>query len=107
MPAIDFKLISADSHVNPRTEMWAEYLAPEFRARAPRVEKTDEADFEVFEGKRKPIAGLSSSAGRPPEEYTSDIRRFDEVRPGGWDPAERLRDQDIDGVEAEVLFGAV
>ena len=24
-------LISADSHVNPRTEMWAEYLAPEFR----------------------------------------------------------------------------
>jgi uncharacterized protein len=107
MAAIDFKLISADSHVNPRTEMWAEYLAPEFRAVAPRVERTDEADFEVFEGKRKPIASLSSVGGRRPEEYTSAIRRFDEVRPGGWDPAERLKDQDIDGVQAEVLFGAV
>jgi predicted TIM-barrel fold metal-dependent hydrolase len=101
------KLISADSHVNPRTEMWAEYLAPEFRDRAPRVESTDEADFEVFEGKRKPIANLSSVGGRRPEEYTATIRRFDEVRPGGWEPAARLEDQDIDGVEAEVLFGAV
>ncbi len=107
MAKIDFKLISADSHVNPRTEMWAEYLAPEFRDRAPRVERTDEADYEVFEGKRKPIANLSSIAGRRPEEYTSAIRRFDEVRPGGWEPAARLEDQDIDGVDAEVLFGAV
>jgi predicted TIM-barrel fold metal-dependent hydrolase len=102
-----YKLISADSHVNPRTEMWAEYLAPEFKDRAPRVESTEEADFEVFEGKRKPIANLSSVGGRRPEEYTPTIRRFDEVRPGGWEPAARLEDQDIDGVAAEVLFGAV
>jgi predicted TIM-barrel fold metal-dependent hydrolase len=87
--------------------MWADYLAPEFRDRAPRVESTDEADYEVFEGKRKPIANLSSAAGRRPEEYSAAIRRFDEVRPGGWDPAARLEDQDVDGVEAEVLFGAV
>jgi predicted TIM-barrel fold metal-dependent hydrolase len=107
MAPVEFKLISADSHVNPRTEMWAEYLAPEFRDRAPRVEKADDADYEVFEGKRKPIAHLSSMGGRRPEEYTSTVRRFDEVRPGGWDPAERLKDQDIDGVDAEVLFGAV
>lgn len=107
MAEIDFKLISADSHVNPRTEMWAEYLAPEFRDRAPRVERTDEADYEVFEGRRKPIANLASVGGRRPEEYTAAIRRFDEVRPAGWDPAARLEDQDIDGVQAEVLFGAV
>ena len=25
MAELDFKLISADSHVNPRTEMWSEY----------------------------------------------------------------------------------
>jgi predicted TIM-barrel fold metal-dependent hydrolase len=33
------------------------------------------------------------------------VRRFDEVRPGGWEPGPRVEDQDIDGVEAEVLFG--
>ncbi len=107
MTDLSFKLISADSHVNPRTEMWAEYLAPEFRDRAPRVESTEEADYEVFEGRRRPIANLSSAAGRRPEEYTAAIRRFDDVRPGGWEPAARLEDQDIDGVAAEVLFGAV
>jgi predicted TIM-barrel fold metal-dependent hydrolase len=107
MTGATFKLISADSHVNPRTEMWREYLASEFRERAPRVESTDEADYEVFEGKRKPIASLASVGGRRPEEYTAAIRRFDEVRPGGWEPSARLLDQDIDGVEAEVLFGAV
>src|SRR5216683_3310672 len=26
------------------------------------------------------------------------------ARPSGWDPAERLKDQDIDGVHAEVLY---
>src|SRR5271167_634906 len=25
-------------------------------------------------------------------------------RPGEWDPAERLKDMDVDGVEAEVLY---
>ena len=70
------RLISSDSHVNPPTEMWAEYLPAEFRDRAPRVERTDEADYEVFEGRRKPIASLSSVAGRRPQDYTSAIRRF-------------------------------
>ena len=34
------------------------------------------------------------------------VRRFDEVRAGGWEPGPRVEDQDIDGVDAEVLFGA-
>ncbi len=29
---------------------------------------------------------------------------YEAVRPSGWDPVERLKDQDIDGVEAEVLY---
>lgn len=107
MSTIDYRYISSDSHVNPPAQMWAEYLPAEFRDRAPRVESNDEGDFEVFEGKRKPIASLSSVAGKRPEEYTSSIRRFSEVRPGGHEPAARLEDQDIDGVDAEVLFGAV
>jgi predicted TIM-barrel fold metal-dependent hydrolase len=30
--------------------------------------------------------------------------RFDEIRPGGYEPLARLAEQDIDGVDAEVLF---
>jgi predicted TIM-barrel fold metal-dependent hydrolase len=103
--AADIRAVSADSHVNPPADMWAEYLAREFRDRAPVVERTDEGDFEVFEGQRRPMVALTGAAGRRPEEYTMTVRRFDEVRPGGWSPAPRIEDQDIDGIDAEVLYG--
>ena len=99
------RAISADSHVNPPPDMWAEYLPAEFRDRAPVVERTPEGDFEVFEGRRRPMTGLLAAAGRRPQEYTMTVRRFDEVRPGGWSPQPRVEDQDIDGIDAEVLFG--
>jgi predicted TIM-barrel fold metal-dependent hydrolase len=85
--------------------MWREYLPAAFRERAPRLESTDEGDFEVFEGRRKPIMVLNSLAGKKPEEYSLTVRRLDETRAGGWDPAARLEDMDLDGVAAEVLYG--
>ena len=49
---------------------------------------------------------LAAAAGRRPEEFAMSVRRFSEVRAGGWEPGPRVEDQDIDGVDAEVLFGA-
>jgi predicted TIM-barrel fold metal-dependent hydrolase len=103
----DVRVVSADSHVNPHPEMWAEYLPVDLRDAAPTVDRTDEGDFEVFEGRRRPISALSAAAGKRPEEYTATVRRFDEVRPGGWSPAPRVEDQDLDGVDAEVLYGVL
>jgi len=37
----DYHLISSDSHVNIPDDAWQQYLDPEFRDRAPRVERTD------------------------------------------------------------------
>src|SRR5579883_3491778 len=102
---MEYQLISADSHVNPPPTIWREYLGAEFRDRAPRLESTDEGDFQVFEGRRTPILGINAMAGRKFEEYSLTVRRLSEQRPGGWDPAERLKDQDMDGVQAEVLYG--
>jgi predicted TIM-barrel fold metal-dependent hydrolase len=100
----DYKLISSDSHVTFPVEAWPDYLSPEFRDRAPRIERTGEGDFQVFEGKRTPVMALSNLAGKRPEEFSLNVRRLDEFRPGAWDPAERIKDQDIDGVDAEVLY---
>jgi predicted TIM-barrel fold metal-dependent hydrolase len=102
---MEYRLISADSHVNPPPTMWRDYLGAEFRERAPRLEKTGEGDFQIFEGRRTPLLGINAMAGRKFEEYSLTVRRLSEQRPGGWDPAERLKDQDIDGVQAEVLYG--
>jgi predicted TIM-barrel fold metal-dependent hydrolase len=102
---MQYQLISADSHVNPPPTVWRDYLSAEFRDRAPRLESTDEGDFQVFEGRRTPILGINAMAGRKFQDYSLNVRRQSDQRPGGWDPAERLKDQDIDGVQAEVLYG--
>jgi predicted TIM-barrel fold metal-dependent hydrolase len=43
--------------------------------------------------------------GRSGEELKEHMKRgYEAARPSGWDPAERIKDQDVDGVEAEVLY---
>jgi predicted TIM-barrel fold metal-dependent hydrolase len=100
----DYRLISSDSHVTMPVDAWQEYLDPEFRDRAPKIVTTDEGDFEEFEGVRKPILTLNNLAGKKPEEFKLNVRKLDEQRSGAWDPAERIKDMDTDGVDAEVLY---
>jgi hypothetical protein len=69
-------IISADSHVSEDPELWVQELPATFRAAAPR-----------FRERR----------------VTTDGGRFGE-KPGGWDPAERLKEMATDGVSAEVLY---
>lgn len=102
---MQYQLISADSHVNPPPTIWRDYLSAEFRERAPRLESTDEGDFQVFEGRRTPLLGINAMAGRKFQDYSLNVRRQSDQRPGGWDPGERLKDQDLDGVQSEVLYG--
>src|SRR5262245_2462187 len=97
-------IISADSHVNPLPTFWAEYLPAACRDRAPKLEQTAEGDFIAFEGQRTPFGTLNAMAGRQAQEYIPSGKVSD-TRPGGWDPVERLKDLDIDRVEAEALFG--
>lgn len=98
-------LVSADSHVNPPATMWADYLPATFRDQAPRLESTDEGDFEVFEGRRKPVLGINAMAGKKPEDYSLMIRRLEDQRAGGYEPGARLEDMDADGIRAEVIYG--
>ena len=99
-----YNIISADSHVNPLPTFWKEYLPERFRDQAPRLEQTNEGDFIVFEGKRTPFGVLGSLAGKKREEYKT-TGTVAETRPGGWDPKERIKDLEIDKLDAEVLFG--
>ena len=73
----DYRLISSDSHVTMPDEAWQEYLDPEFRDRAPRIERTDEGDFRVFEGQRTPIMTLDNLAGKKPEEFSLNVRKLE------------------------------
>src|SRR5262249_60873115 len=99
-------LISADSHVVPLPTFWRDYFPARWRDHAPRVESTDAGDVVVFEGRRTPVMAINSIAGKTREGQGLRYRRFSEQVPGGHDPHARLRDQDRDGIIAELLYGA-
>ena len=43
-------------------------------------------------------------AGRALEERTTGLRHWEDLRPGCYDPIERVKDMDINGVYASVNF---
>jgi len=99
------RFISADSHTLEPGDLWTSRLDRKFKDRAPHVEQRGAAAMLVAPGMRPfPIGGVSAS-GRSGEELKKHFGTgYEAARPSGWDPAERLKDQDVDGVEAEVLY---
>jgi len=76
--------------------------------RAPRVITGYEGkpgSFFVAEGLTPFPVGGGFAAGKDPRELaTNQTVGYEEARPSGWDPVERIKDQEIDGVEGEVLY---
>jgi predicted TIM-barrel fold metal-dependent hydrolase len=101
------RLISADSHVMEPGNFWLERLDRKFRDSAPRVVPRPNGEGYLFTGpgiSPFPVAG-GFAAGRSGEELKEHLKHgYEAARPSGWDPAERIKDQDVDGVEAEVLY---
>lgn len=104
----DYKIFSADSHVSEPGDLWVQRIDREFRFRAPRLEQRERdgrlQDVWLYEGfPPHPVGVGLGAAGRDGESFRAAGKGYAEALPGGWDPAERLKDQDIDGVEGEVL----
>ncbi len=100
-------VISADSHVFEPADLWVGRVDARFKDRAPHIEPNvgKGGVSLVAPGIRPfPISSLSA-AGRSGEALKQHFGTgYEAARPSGWDPAERLKDQDIDGVCAEVLY---
>jgi predicted TIM-barrel fold metal-dependent hydrolase len=88
--------------------MWAERLDQKFRDRAPHTVKDlqgREGEFFVCENiSPLPVAG-AFGAGVPSEQLPEHNKKGFESAPASvWDPAARIKDQDRDGVQAEVIY---
>lgn len=99
-----YKIIDADAHVNPPPDFWQDYLPQNLRPLAPRLESGEDADYVVFEGKRKKLNIVGALAGRKSEDYKQFGRKSDTLA-GGWEAKERLKDMDRDGMDAAVIYG--
>ena len=103
------QLISSDSHVSEPPDLWVERLDIKYRDRAPRIvlnPEGQEGAYFVYEGYPPHNLAIGLGAGRTPEELAAFLKTgtYADARPGGWDPAQRLPDMELDGVEAEVLY---
>jgi predicted TIM-barrel fold metal-dependent hydrolase len=100
----EYRLISADSHLTEPGDLWTSRVAAKYRDRVPHIVHLPEGAAWVMEGVPKPIAfGFTVCAGNRPEDMR-DWMPIEEMRSGGWDPAKRLDELDIDRVDAEVLY---
>jgi predicted TIM-barrel fold metal-dependent hydrolase len=105
----EYKLISADSHVSEPPDLWATRVDQKYRDRAPRLAVNlpgKEGAYFLYEGYAPHPIGIGLGAGKSPEELAEFLTKatYADARPGGWDPAERVKDNDLDGVEADVLY---
>jgi len=102
--ARDYRYISADSHFESPPEQWIHRVPKQYRDRAPRrVRLSDGRDGLQLEGQRMLYGGTSLYGGMPPETFDPTIMDYDNT-PGCGSPEQRLREQDQDGIDAEVLF---
>jgi predicted TIM-barrel fold metal-dependent hydrolase len=96
-----FPLVSADSHVVEPPDLWTARMSKRWGDRIPRV---DAARF-ICEDVPPFGIGAFSAADVDGEEMPARFATgYERVRPGAWDPALRLRDQERDGVVAEVIY---
>jgi predicted TIM-barrel fold metal-dependent hydrolase len=102
------KLMSADDHIIEPAHLWVDRVPAPYRDACPRIIEVDGRQAWLYEdeltyipmGSCRALPGFDE-AGYPPPPGTA---RFDEIRPGCYDPSERIKDMDIDGVWGQLCF---
>jgi predicted TIM-barrel fold metal-dependent hydrolase len=124
-PAIP-KIISVDDHVVEPPHVWRTWLPARFRDRGPRIERRgvagmrhvggghyeqvfaedapERADCWVYEDLVYVHKRHVAAVGYPRDEMTMTPMTYDEMRPGCYDPAARIADNELNHVEASLCF---
>jgi predicted TIM-barrel fold metal-dependent hydrolase len=97
-------IVSVDDHLIEPASLWESRLPARLRSRGPRAIETPEFVYWEIDGQRHTFSGLAASAGRPLESRTTNALHWEDIRPGCYDPVERVKDMDVDGVIASLCF---
>ena len=102
------RFISVDDHVQEHPELWTERLSKtKWGDRIPHVEqKADGTECWVVDGRELPLQGVAE-VGAVMADRSAVPRRWEEVPKVVYDPKERLRAMDADGVDFSVLYPTV
>ncbi|MGH7931636.1 MAG: amidohydrolase family protein [Candidatus Binataceae bacterium] len=106
------RVVSADSHMTEPANLWVERLDKKYRDNAPRVVKNEKPNGPAYlfvgPGIHPLAVAAAFAAGKGGDDLREHMKHgYEAARPGGWDPAARIKDQEIDGVVAEVLYSTL
>lgn len=105
MPLQDHhQIVSVDDHLVEHPRVWQDRLPEAMKERGPRIIEVNDKHMWQFDGNVYPTIGLNAVAGKPPEEWGMDPVRYEDMIPGCYDPVARVKDMDVDGVQAALCF---
>jgi predicted TIM-barrel fold metal-dependent hydrolase len=117
-------LVDVDAHVVESPDLWSSRLPARYRDVGPRLVHAPAGEVALVDGKYVERPGTEgpdvawwlyeetatqlkryiAAAGVPADEVTMEGITYADTRPGCWQPAERLKDMDINGVQAQMCF---
>lgn len=98
-------IVSVDDHVVEPFDLFQGRMATKYADRVPFVvEMPSGAHAWHIDGTLETTTAASAVAGRPRETWSHAPARFSDIRPGCWRIEDRIKDMDINGVAASLVF---
>jgi predicted TIM-barrel fold metal-dependent hydrolase len=102
------RVVDADGHVLEPMSLWDRHLDPRHRKHAPRIVRNDWGLDTVYVGAQEivtaPLGLLGTPGSHMDEADPAKKIPLDQAQRGGFDPVERLRDMDLEGIDVAVLY---
>jgi predicted TIM-barrel fold metal-dependent hydrolase len=103
--ADQWTVISVDDHLVEPPHLFEGRLPEAVASEAPYVKTTSKGhEMWIFDGQAYPQVGLNAVVGRSRDDSPMEPVRFDQMRPGCWDPKARVADMDEAGIWASLNF---
>ena len=106
-----YKVIDADGHILEPVDIWDTYMDPAYRERAPRLIIGDNGKERLLIegqilGNPKGLGRLGAVGSRDGS-VDPDKMMYKDGRPGGFDPHARIKDMELDGIDAAFLYPSI
>ena len=101
-----YRIISSDSHIVEPADLWTSRIESTYRERAPQLIREGNSDMWYSDGEKLMGVTVGSQPGVrfEDQEKMKNTAVFEEIRPGAYNPDEHVKDMEIDGVEASVIY---
>jgi predicted TIM-barrel fold metal-dependent hydrolase len=103
-----YNAISADSHLECSPEPWTQRLPASLRSDGPRTIRVADGTERWVIGDNEPRSfGLSITGGKRFDEFAVTGGSYSAGLPGTGGPEQRVAEQELDGVDAELLYSSL